>query len=41
MLKFLEETYGLKAGDTVNELGILFPRLDVQKELEELSEIAE
>ena len=28
-------------GETVDELGILFPRLDVQKELEELSKIAE
>ena len=31
--------YGLKTGDIVDELGILFPRLDVAKELEELAKI--
>ena len=33
------EFYKLEAGDVVDELGILFPRLDVQKELEELAKI--
>ncbi len=33
--------YGLNAGDVVDELGILFPRLDVAKELEELAKISE
>ena len=33
------EFYKLEAGDVVEELGILFPRLDVQKELEELAKI--
>ncbi len=37
----LNEFYGLKEGDTVEELGILFPRLDVTKELEELSKIVQ
>jgi len=31
--------YSLKEGESVDELGILFPRLDVQKELEALAEI--
>jgi len=31
--------YKLEAGDTLGELSILFPRLDVQKELEELAKI--
>ncbi len=35
------EFYKLKPGDTVGELPILFPRLDVEKELEELSKIEE
>ena len=33
--------YQLSAGDVVDEIGILFPRLDIQKELEELAEISE
>lgn len=36
-----KEFYMLKTGDTVDELGILFPRLDTQKELEELAKIEE
>ena len=36
-----KEYYNLNAGDTVEELGILFPRLDIQKELEELAKIEE
>ena len=35
----LKEFYSLKVGETVDELPILFPRLDVEKELEELSKI--
>ena len=35
------EYYKLQAGDTVDELGILFPRLDVAKELEELAKLEE
>lgn len=35
------EFYKLPAGDVVEELGILFPRLDVQKELEDLADISE
>ncbi len=35
------EYYKLAENDVLEELGILFPRLDVQKELEELAEIAE
>lgn len=35
----LSTFYKLEAGDTLGELSILFPRLDVQKELEELSKI--
>ncbi len=34
------EYYKLEAGDVVDELGILFPRLDIQKELAELAEIS-
>ncbi len=34
-----KEIYKLKTGETIEELGILFPRLDVQKELEELAKI--
>ena len=37
----LKEFYGLKEGDSVEELGILFPRLDTVKELEELAKIME
>ena len=39
--KFVDanEFYKLEAGDVVEDLGILFPRLDVQKELEELAKI--
>lgn len=33
--------YALKEGDTLDELGILFPRLDINKELEELAKIEE
>ena len=36
-----KEYYNLSAGDIVDELGILFPRLDIQKELEELAKIEE
>ena len=36
-----ENIYNLSEGETVDELGILFPRLDVEKELEALSEIEE
>ncbi len=36
-----KEFYKLASGKTVEELGILFPRLDVQKELEELAKIQE
>ena len=36
-----KEFYKLEAGDTVEDLGILFPRLDTAKELEELAKIAE
>ncbi len=35
----LSTFYKLEAGDTLGELAILFPRLDVQKELEELAKI--
>ena len=35
----LSTFYKLEAGDTLGELSILFPRLDVQKELEELAKI--
>ena len=35
----LNEFYKLKTGEKVEELGILFPRLDVEKELQELAEI--
>ena len=35
----VETFYYLNEGDSVDELGILFPRLDVQKELETLAEI--
>lgn len=37
--KDANEFYKLTAGDVVEDLGILFPRLDVQKELEELAKI--
>ena len=37
--KDANEFYKLSSGDVVDELGILFPRLDVQKELEELAKI--
>lgn len=42
-LKFedLRNFYALNAGETVGELSILFPRLDVEKELEELSKLEE
>ena len=33
--------YGLNSGDRVGEIPILFPRLDIQKELDELREIEE
>ena len=36
-----KEYYALKSEDVVDELGILFPRLDVLKELEALAEISE
>ena len=36
-----KEFYKLTAGESVDEIGILFPRLDVQKELEELAKIEE
>ena len=36
----LDNFNGLKAGQPLKDLGILFPRLDVQKELEELSTLA-
>lgn len=36
-----KEFYNLKTNDNVDEIGILFPRLDVQAELEELAKIAE
>lgn len=35
------EFYSLKESDEIKELSILFPRLDTQKELEELAKIAE
>lgn len=35
------EFYSLKAGETVGELGILFPRLDLEKEMSELKNIME
>ena len=35
----LNNFYGLTDGDTLDELGILFPRLDVEKELEELAKL--
>ena len=37
--KDANEFYKLTAGDIVEDLGILFPRLDVQKELEELAKV--
>jgi len=37
----VKKIYNLKAGENINELGILFPRLDVEKELEELAKIEE
>jgi methionyl-tRNA synthetase len=37
----LANFYSLKSGDVVEEIGILFPRLDVQKEMEALSKSAE
>ncbi|MBP3581281.1 MAG: methionine--tRNA ligase [Clostridia bacterium] len=39
--KNVKEFYKLEAGLEVKELGILFPRLDVQKELEELAKLEE
>ena len=39
LFKKASEFYLLEAGKTVDELGILFPRLDIDKELQELSEI--
>ncbi len=36
----LNEFYGLKAGETVKDLEILFPRLDTVKELEEIAKLA-
>ena len=36
-----KEFYKLDSGKTVGEVGMLFPRLDVEKELQELSEIEE
>ena len=36
-----QNIYALKEGDVINELGILFPRLDTAKELEELAKINE
>ena len=39
VFKDANEFYKLSSGDVVDELGILFPRLDVQKELEELAKI--
>ncbi len=37
----VKQFYGLLAGSTVAEVGILFPRLDTEKELEELAKLAE
>lgn len=36
-----KEFYELKTGDTVDELGILFPRIDAEKEFEELAKLNE
>ena len=36
-----KEFYKLPAGQTVGELGILFPRIDADKEFEELAKIQE
>lgn len=34
-----KEFYGLKSGETVEDIGILFPRIDSEKEMEELAKI--
>lgn len=36
----LDSFNGLKAGEKLGELGILFPRLDIKAEIEKLSELA-
>lgn len=41
LYKDAKEFYSLKAGDTVDEIGILFPRIDADKEFEELAKITE
>ena len=41
MYEDAREIYKLVAGETVGELGILFPRIDAEKEFEELAKIQE
>ena len=41
MFKDTREFYNLTASDVVDELGILFPRIDLDKEFAELAEIME